>query len=60
VPDSEFFLWRPVLAKVATLQEIETHYSIMDLAELHDWLDYQQDIEAAAARKVNGKEAKRV
>jgi hypothetical protein len=34
------------MAKIATLQEIETHWSIDDLADAHEALDIQQEAEA--------------
>lgn len=32
-------MWRVVTSKSATLQELETHYSIDDLVDLNDVLD---------------------
>jgi hypothetical protein len=28
-----------VVEQVATLREIETHYSLLDVLEAHEWLD---------------------
>lgn len=45
------FLWRPVLAKIATLQEIENHWSLLDLVIAHEVLDIQDDAEQYAIKK---------
>ncbi len=31
--DVNGFLWKPVLRKISSLQEIETHWSLIDLVE---------------------------
>lgn len=49
---------RPVLRKVATLEEIETHYSLYDLLDIHEALDVQEDAEAYYAKKAR-QDAKR-
>jgi len=38
-------IWRPILAKITTLQEIEQHWSIDDLFDAHEALDIQQEAE---------------
>jgi ABC-type uncharacterized transport system substrate-binding protein len=45
-------LWRPVFKKIATLQEIETHWSVDDLADAHELMDYQEHLEAQEAQKM--------
>ncbi len=37
-----------MLAKVATLQEIETHYSILDVMTANEVLDIQEEADAQA------------
>ena len=46
-----WYLWRPVVERIATLQEIETHWSIDDLADAHEALDIQYEAQAKAAQK---------
>lgn len=46
-----FAVWRLVLDGVATLQEIETWWSIDDLADAHEALDVRASIEAAVNQK---------
>lgn len=41
-------IWRLILAKVATLEEIERHWSLTDLLDGNDALDLQADLEAEA------------
>ena len=41
----DWYLWRPVLARVATLTEIETRWSLSDLADAHEALDIQLEIQ---------------
>ena len=48
----DLYLWRPVTARIATLQEIDTHWSIDDLADAHEALDIQAEAEAKAAKRV--------
>jgi hypothetical protein len=40
-----------VVERIATLEEIESHWSIDDLADAHEALDIQQEAEARAYRK---------
>lgn len=47
----DFTVWRIVLEGVATLQEIETWWSIDDLADAHEALDVKQALEAAALER---------
>jgi hypothetical protein len=37
-------VWRVVLGKLGTLQEIESHWSLMDLIDAHEILDYQAKV----------------
>lgn len=36
-----WFIWRPVIRKVATYTEIMKHWSIKDLLDCHEALDLQ-------------------
>lgn len=47
----EWSIWRPVTAKIATLAEIETHWSIDDLADANEALDIKAEAEEFAARQ---------
>jgi hypothetical protein len=40
-----------VLARIATLTEIETRWSLADLADAHEALDIQQEAEAYAHKE---------
>ena len=46
-----WYLWRPVVAKIATLTEVETRWSIGDLADAHEALDIQHEAQEAAQGK---------
>ena len=50
-----WYLWRPILAKIATLYEIETHWSIDDLADAHEVLDVKYNIEQIEYDKLKNK-----
>jgi len=55
-------VWRVVLAKIATLSELDTHYSFMDLVHANDALDVQEEMEREAHDKMTkglGKGGKR-
>ena len=39
------------MMKFATMSEIEDHYSLDQLMDLHDVMDYRQAVETAANRK---------
>ena len=41
----EWLLWRLVVAKVATLTELRTTYSLADVLKLNSILDMKEDIE---------------
>ena len=43
-------MWRPILAKIVTLKEMDTYWKLHDLAEAHEALDLQQEAEEYAAR----------
>ena len=51
----DWMIWRPVLAKVVTLQELKTSYTLSDLCDLHEALDIKQDLEEEASKKANSK-----
>ena len=38
-------MWRPILSKITTLQEVETHWCILDLQEANEALDLKEDAE---------------
>jgi len=42
----DWAVWRVVLAQVATLREIEEHWTINDLADANEALDIKQELEA--------------
>lgn len=44
-------VWRPVLERVATLHEIETHWSLDDLLDANDALDAWQEAQAQAQNR---------
>ena len=48
----EFLIWRPILAGLTTLQEIETHWSFADLLDAHEVLDIKEDVEEFHQREV--------
>ena len=50
----EFTIWRPILAGISTLQEIETHWSIDDLADANEALDIKDEAEDYASRRARG------
>lgn len=39
------YFWRPILAKITTLQEVENHWSIDDLTDAHELLDIKGEAE---------------
>lgn len=41
-------IWRPVVRKIATLEEIESHWDINDLFDAHEALDVLDEMEAFA------------
>lgn len=45
-------MWRVIIEKIATLQEIETHWSLDDLVRANDVLDMKNDIENEQMKKV--------
>jgi hypothetical protein len=44
-------IWRVVLSKIATLQEIETHWSLIDLLDANEVLDYRDYISEQESNK---------
>jgi len=44
-------VWRLVLAKVATLEEIERHWSLTDVFIANRLLDFQQAVERRAVEE---------
>lgn len=45
-------MWRVILEKIATLQEIETHWSLDDLIRANDILDMKYDLEREEMKRV--------
>lgn len=43
-------IWRPVFKQLATLQEVETHWSLDDLLEAHELLNIVEDEEQRALK----------
>ncbi len=41
----DMFIWRPILAGIVTLQELDKHWDINDLADAHEALDIKSEIE---------------
>lgn len=48
-------MWRLVLAKVVTLQEIDGHWNLLDVAEAHEALDIQREAEEYAYQQAEAK-----
>jgi len=48
-------VWRPILAKITTLHEVETYWSIDDLADAHEALDLKADLEKREVERNNRK-----
>lgn len=47
-------VWRIILERIATLEEIETHYSLLDLLDANIALDFKEEM-VAQANKPKGK-----
>lgn len=45
VSNINYFKWRPVIEKIATLTEIETKWNLCDLADANEALDIKIDAE---------------
>lgn len=52
MPDVNWAIWRVVYSGKATLQEIETHWSLDDLLDFNEILDYQDYIQAKKNREL--------
>jgi hypothetical protein len=39
-----WFIWRPVFEKRATIAEIRNHYTLVDLVHIHSIMDMEADI----------------
>lgn len=46
----EWSVWRVIIEQVATLREIESYWSIDDLADANEALDIKHEAEAYASR----------
>lgn len=44
-------MWRPILAKIVTLQELDTHWTMCDLADANEALDVQSEVDKFMADK---------
>jgi hypothetical protein len=53
--DLDWMLWRPVLAKVVSLEELKTSYTLRDLWDLHEAMDIKQALEDEANKKAQSK-----
>ncbi len=53
------WIWRPILAQVATLEEIETHYSFDDLLDVNEALDVKHEAEEFYLKKSQDKSKRR-
>jgi hypothetical protein len=51
----DWSVWRPILAGCATLQEVELHWSIDDLADANEALDIKHEAENYAAKSARNK-----
>jgi len=47
------FFWRPIVEKIATLQEIEEYWDINDLADANEALDIKYIIEKQSMENIN-------
>ena len=45
------FKWRPILRGIATLEEYDRHYSLVDLCDANEALDLMDEQEAWAAQE---------
>jgi hypothetical protein len=43
-----WIIWRLVVARVATLKELETYYDFVDVLDLNDALDLMDEVESQA------------
>lgn len=43
-----WFVWRPVVERIATLTEIMTYYDLVDLLDIHEALDLRDEVEYRA------------
>jgi len=48
-----FYKWRPILAKITTLHEVNTYWDLNDLADANEALDLESDAEAFHLRNTN-------
>ena len=39
----DYFKWRPILEGIATLHEVDAHWTICDLADANEALDIRDD-----------------
>jgi len=46
----DWFVWRPIVAQIATLEEIERSWSIDDMLDAHEALDIKFEQEEHANR----------
>ena len=55
IPDHlDWLVWRLVLARIATLEEIETYYDLLELLDAHEALDLQEEADAIANEVPHG------
>ncbi len=48
----QWSIWRVVLENLATLEEVETHWSIHDLQEANEVLDYREYVRSMEIEKM--------
>jgi len=51
VTATDRYVFRPVLAKIATLKEIRSDWNLADLAKAHQLLDLQEEAEEFDVKK---------
>lgn len=47
----DWLIWRIVVAKMATLEEIDTHWTVDDLMDAHDALDIEMELLERSKKK---------
>lgn len=49
----DWWIWRPVIRKIATLEEIENHWSFIDMLDAHEALDIVDEMEMYASKQAS-------
>lgn len=50
-----WFVLRPVLSQIATLEEIDRHYDLIDLCDINEALDLQAEAERLSLKAARDK-----